>query len=248
VSNGYVVWRGPSLVDGAPLVCIVTGTENPTSNVKTGDMLQMWIMREDIPPHEAVKSGEDVSVCGTCPFSSGRGCYVTVHQAPLSVWRTYHAGGYAPAPIYLRSVVEGRLIRFGAYGDPGLVPYEVLSELARASDGWTGYTHMWDRIDPWYRYLLMASVESPETYGKAKAAGYRCFYVVPTDTPGQPESHMMQCANTRDRKPLSCAECMACAGTRFEIVANAVDVWIDAHGSTKKHINSDRLQSTDMGV
>lgn len=249
MSNGYVVWRGPSLVDRAPLVCIMTGTGKPTSNRKTGDMLQMWILREDIPPHEAVKSGEDASVCGDCPFSGGNGCYVTVHQGPLSVWRTYKAGGYGERPFDgMSKVVKDRKVRFGAYGDPGLVPYEVLSEIAQHCDGWTGYTHMWDRIDPWYRYLLMASVESAETYGKAKALGYRCFYVVPVDTPGQPEKHMMQCANDRDRNPLSCAECMACSGTRYEIVANAVDVWIDAHGSTKKHINSDRLQSTGMGA
>ena len=252
MSNGYVVWRGPSLVDGAPLVCIVTGTDKPTSNRKTGDMLQMWILREDIPPHEAVKSGEDTSVCGDCPFSSGRGCYVAVHWAPLGVWRAYHAGAYSPRKgavlLDKGSIAKGRKIRFGAYGDPGLVPYEVLSEIAQASDGWTGYTHMWDKIPPWYRYLLMASVESAETYGKAKALGYRCFYVVPVDTPGQPEPHMMQCAAERDRNPKSCADCMACAGTRYEIVANAVDVWIDAHGSTKKHINSDRLQSTDIGA
>ena len=160
MSNGYVVWRGPSLVDGAPLVCIVTGTENPTSNVKTGDMLQMWIMREDIPPHEAVKSGEDVSVCGDCVFASGNGCYVTVFQAPLAVWRAYHAGAYDSPPLDLGVVSRGRKIRFGAYGDPALVPYEVLSDLARTSTGWTGYTHMWNRVAPWYRYLLMASVES----------------------------------------------------------------------------------------
>ena len=247
--NGYVVWRGPSIVDGAPLVCIITGTSQPTSNRKTGDMIMAWILREDIPPHEAVKSGEDASICGTCPFSGGKGCYVTVHQGPLSVWRTYKDGKYAGLPFdALSRVVAGRKVRFGAYGDPGTVPYEVLSEMARASDGWTGYTHMYDRIDPWYRYLLMASVESAETYGKAKALGYRCFYVVPVDTPGQPEPHMMQCAAERERNPKTCAECGACAGTRYEMVANAVDVWIDAHGSKKKHINSDRLQSTDMGV
>ena len=67
-SNGVLLWRGPSPVDGAPIMCILTGLQSPSVNGKTGPMLQTWIMREDIPPHHAQRGGEDSSVCGGCPL------------------------------------------------------------------------------------------------------------------------------------------------------------------------------------
>jgi hypothetical protein len=40
--TGYEVWRGPSAIDGAPIVVIATVRSN---NRKTGAMLQSWIIR-----------------------------------------------------------------------------------------------------------------------------------------------------------------------------------------------------------
>ena len=59
--TGYVIYRGPSLLDGAPIVAIAT---MQTSNRKTGNMVQTWILREDVSPVEASKAGADASVCG----------------------------------------------------------------------------------------------------------------------------------------------------------------------------------------
>ena len=64
--KGVVLYRGPSLLDGKPIVCIATGLRSPSGNPKTGPMVQTWIMREDVAPHTAQKSGEDSSVCGDC--------------------------------------------------------------------------------------------------------------------------------------------------------------------------------------
>ena len=80
--RGFVLYEGPSLIDGAPIVVVAT---LKTSNIKTGDMVQTWILRSDIEPHHAVKSGDDLSICGDCihrPANQGS-CYVTVFQAPL---------------------------------------------------------------------------------------------------------------------------------------------------------------------
>ena len=68
IENGFVLWEGPSPVDGAPLVAIVTGARISTEseNVKTGAMLQTWILRADISPQEAVDTGQDRSICGDC--------------------------------------------------------------------------------------------------------------------------------------------------------------------------------------
>ena len=64
--NGYILYRGPSAIDGKPIMVIATGFANKSSNGKTGDMIQTWIIREDIAPNEAIKSGEDESICGQC--------------------------------------------------------------------------------------------------------------------------------------------------------------------------------------
>jgi hypothetical protein len=38
--NGAILYRGPSLLDGAPIVAIVTGLASTSANAKTGAMLQ----------------------------------------------------------------------------------------------------------------------------------------------------------------------------------------------------------------
>ena len=60
--NGYILYEGPSGIDGAPIVVIATGFANSSANAKTGDMIQTWIIRSDIAPHHAVKSGDDASI------------------------------------------------------------------------------------------------------------------------------------------------------------------------------------------
>jgi hypothetical protein len=45
-----VLYRGPSLLDGSPIVAIAT---IGSTNVKTGPMVQTWILRADMNPLEA---------------------------------------------------------------------------------------------------------------------------------------------------------------------------------------------------
>ena len=59
-----IIYQGPSLIDGKPIIAIATLNSR---NGKTGEMIQTWIMRSDIEPHKAIKTGEDSSVCGDCP-------------------------------------------------------------------------------------------------------------------------------------------------------------------------------------
>ena len=108
-SQGAIVWQGPSPIDGAPLVAVATGLRRPSENRKTGPMVQVWILRADLAPSDAVESGADASVCGDCPLRGlgfkARACYVNVGQAPQSVWRAYKRGVYpvaTPARAALR--------------------------------------------------------------------------------------------------------------------------------------------------
>ena len=131
--NGAVIYRGPSQLDGAPIVAIATGLAKGSTNSKTGGgLIQVWILREDVSPVHAVHSGADSSICGTCPHRGriengrnlDRSCYVTVFQAPLNVWKCYKRGLYAPASN-LATTFEGRGVRLGAYGDPAALPIEI---------------------------------------------------------------------------------------------------------------------------
>ena len=58
MANGYILWEGASLIDGAPIVVIATGFASRSTNRKTGGMVQTYILRRDIDPVSAVQSGE----------------------------------------------------------------------------------------------------------------------------------------------------------------------------------------------
>src|SRR5207253_7718239 len=90
-----VVYRGPSMLDGAPIVGILTFDSD---NVKTGPMAQLFIMAANVAPHEAQRTGDDAGVCGDCSYrpihAKARGytpCYVKVWQGPLSTWKANRA-------------------------------------------------------------------------------------------------------------------------------------------------------------
>ena len=62
--TGYVIYEGASLLDGKPIMVVAL---LKSSNGKTGNMVQTYIMRSDMNPMEASKMGEDFSICGNCP-------------------------------------------------------------------------------------------------------------------------------------------------------------------------------------
>ena len=241
--NGAIIWEGPSAIDGAPIVVIVTGTRNASTNRKTGDMLQTWIMRADMDPIQALATDNDSSICGACPLRGllvdgkrkGRACYVNVGQAPLSIWRAFNRGNYPRMSASdVAAMVAGRAIRLGSYGDPAMVPLDVWQALIINAPTHTGYTHQW-RTRPEFSGILMASADTVEERKEARMAGWRAFYVVPASTVDMPTG-AMECAATRARNPLSCADCGACAGTRNGTKSNAIDVVIRAHGSGAKYV------------
>lgn len=65
-------WRGPSPIDGAPIVMIMTGLSRKASeqskNTKTGPMVQTHIVRQDMAPVVAMMNGADRAICGDCPL------------------------------------------------------------------------------------------------------------------------------------------------------------------------------------
>ena len=98
MANGFVVWEGESRLDGSPVVLIVTGFKRKSSNRKTGEMLQSYILRRDVDPLETIRLGLDGGICGECRHRSRAGggdgsCYVNVGQGPRAVYSCYERGG-----------------------------------------------------------------------------------------------------------------------------------------------------------
>jgi hypothetical protein len=164
--NGAIIYRGPSMLDGAPIVVVATGLAKGSNNTKTGaGLIQTWILRDDVSPTDAVNGGQDASICGACPHRGdlvdgrnvNRSCYVTVFQAPLNVWKSAHRGIYADVSDNLTATFAGRGVRLGAYGDPAAVPLAVWHAVLAEASFWTGYTHQWKDCDRGYADYCMAS-------------------------------------------------------------------------------------------
>ena len=223
--NGRILYEGPSMLDGAPIVVIATGFTEVSGNDKTGSMLQTWIMRADIPPHIAFKSAAGRSVCGDCKHSGTADdvCYVLWWQAPLAVWTCWHSGaGYAPAtPEDFTDLA----LRMGSCGDPAAVPQWIWAPILGKVRKRTGYTHQWrDPRFAWLKDFVQASVDSITEAREAGAAGWHKFRVRQkgdtTYLPGE-----VHCPASEEKGHLTnCVTCSACDGTTGDRV-------IDAHGA-----------------
>lgn len=212
-----IVYQGPSNLDGKPIVAIATGLKSGSSNRKTGDLVQVYILPAGTAPIDAAKSGADRSVCGSCIHRPRDGklgsCYVDLGKGPTQVYKSYQLGSYR---TYDRAdhleLFAGRKIRLGAYGDPAAVPVRIWREILSVADGWTGYTHQWRRqsAQP-LKVWCLASCDSEADRIEAQAKGWRTFRVMRSDESlGKGE---FACpASEEAGKRLTCAECMACSG------------------------------------
>lgn len=234
--NGLVVYHGPSRIEGSEIIVIATGLHGRASaNVKTGAMVQTWILRADRSPIEALRTGADAAICGGCVFRPesydgrtyyGRACYVNVAQAPSSVWRTWQRGRYAAAtsPEHLADAFAGRIVRLGSYGDPAAVPLKIWEAMLSRAAAWTGYTHQ--ARSPKLRDVLrycQVSADCADDARAARAAGVGSFRVLRTGE--TPLAFEMLCPASKEAGHVTtCVECRACSGF------NGANVAIGAHG------------------
>jgi hypothetical protein len=251
VKQSIVVYRGPSMLDGAPIVVLVS---TGSSNVKTGPMLQTWIMRADMNPSEASKQGKDASVCGSCPrrHSLGGDCYVQIVHAPRSTWASWDSKDApgenwtdAPQILALQQDAQTHGLRLGSYGDPMAVPAHVWQDLIAALQprSVVGYTHQWERelfhvpggellhrysADhvAWFRDHVMASCDNVTEATRARELGWRFFLATPEGSP-VPE-RTIQCPATRDVNPLTCRTCGICNGAGRGV--GKASVYLVEHG------------------
>lgn len=245
--TGYIIYDGPSLLDGAPIVVIaLTGK---SANSKTGALMQTYILRSDIDPLEAIKAGKDVSICGECIHRGGigrkRSCYVNIGQGAMAVYKAFKAGRYPEIqnPHTLVTLGWKRKIRLGTYGDPAAVPAKIWNSLTLLADSNTGYTHQLNHPNLTQKQisaitdLCMVSADTPADVEQAKAQNLR-YFRIRLEGEALGEKEFVCPASEEAGKRMQCADCMACSGTS----KGKASPVIIAHGSYKSNYKTFRLQ------
>ena len=235
--SGFVFYDGPSLIDGAPIIGIAV---LESSNVKTGNMVQTYILRADMAPLAAIASGDDGSICGDCAHRGdkqtkrARTCYVDVAKSVQSVFAAWVRGAYPQmAPSDGARIVANRVVRIGSYGDPAAIPARHWRALIRRAAGHTGYPHQWRQ---WFarglRAIVMASADSASDRDMARAMGWRTFRVRTADEPLAAREIVCPASpEGGDRR--QCITCQACDGAPRG--ATQASVAIIVHGAMARH-------------
>ena len=190
--------QGWSHRPGDEVRIVATNLSRASANRKTGDVCQVWT----IPVAGLV--GAQTHACGSCPLmpkSEGGqgGCYVT--KLFITAPARLAANGDYPAWDGDISLFDRLHVRFGAWGDPCLIPLPIVERIARASRGWMGYTHEWHRPEcqPYARYF-MASVHSPPEAELAARMGWRWFLTPRGQQIGELPGRAITCPHDTDRK------------------------------------------------
>lgn len=239
--NGRIIYRGASMLDGSPIVCIAIGFKAGSANAKTGNMIQTYILRDDMTPIQAIRSGSDASICGDCIHRGTGGkkrtCYVNIGQGVTVVYKAYRDGKY---PVW-DGVAPNRVIRLGTYGDPAAVPEAVWLAFLANAIGHTGYTHKWrNTAFKWLSRYAMASADTPAEAALAQAAGWRTFRVALPSHTAKTVTESRCPASAEAGRKLTCIQCKACNGN---LTARKASIVIQAHGGTAVMANIARLDA-----
>jgi len=215
-----VIYNGPSLLDGKPIVAIATWSNR---NTKTGAVVQTYILRSDINPLEASKTGEDFSICGDCTMrgevnndpkrkqAKGRRCYVNLGQGVLIVYKSFLRGVYAMANTKAgrNTLGRARFVRVGTYGDPAAVPAFIWEQLLAEADTFTAYSHQ----SGWRPDIAMQSADNKAEALDHWKAGRRTFRVI-ADLGELDKTNEALCPASKEAgRRVQCTACKLCKGS-----------------------------------
>ena len=219
MKNG-IIYKGPSLLDGKPIVVIATYSNR---NTKTGKVLQTYIIRSDISPLEASKSGQDFSICGDCKFRGTpttdpdrrqavkRDCYVNLGQGPTIVYKSFVRGVYPMSCSVSSREILGldRIVRIGTYGDPAAVPSWVWDQLLKQCKSWLAYSHQ----SGWRPDIAMQSADTMAEAVEHWKAGHRTFRVI-ADLGDLDTTKEILCPASKEAgRRVQCTACKLCKGS-----------------------------------
>jgi hypothetical protein len=218
---GYIAYEGPSELTGEPIVVIINKVHSASANDKTGALVQSFIIRSDVNPVDALKTGADRALCGDCvhrpinaEITGEPPCYVNVGRSVLAVFNAYKRGRYVRVkPQALARILAGKKLRIGTYGDGAAAPVSLWQTLTQYTADHVGYTHQWQRagFDHFgWSSLVMASADTAAEAELAQELSYRTFRVsIGLDK----RAGEISCpASAESGKKTTCDNCMLCAG------------------------------------
>ena len=210
-------WQGPSTIDGKEVMAVVSCEKRPSKNDKTGDMVQVaFFSTAEKPVTAAHKTGDDESVCGSCPLRplvwtkevSDKPCYVSVHWK-ASQWNA--AMALKEDLEAAKGVMTVKPVRFGEYGNMSSIPRAVARQLLESADKWTLYEHEWMKPEnQWLKEFAMASVHSEHQAITAQRMGWRTFR---NREEGEPLLDT-ECGCPFETHKVQCKDCLLCDGKR----------------------------------
>lgn len=258
--NGLVIYKGLSEIDNeTPIVTIAH--ISPGYNDKIGQMTQIYYLVDTKEsPVTVASSGQDFGICGNCkhrPVNLGS-CYVTLFQGVRALAKAYNENSYFDLTGDFDIVLEllsliNFPIRFGAYGDPAAMPYDLQYQMAVAVDfRLTGYTHQWDDFGTKFaafKTFLHASVDTDQETKRAQEAGWNYYKISTCDgaytgrTSDYAKTkeilHVIKspqetiCPNTASSGVVNCASCLKCSGAHGSPIINAI------HGARTKKFQAE---------
>ncbi|KKM65521.1 hypothetical protein LCGC14_1490400 [marine sediment metagenome] len=227
--SSFKLWEDKSPYDGSEIVAIITNLFSPSKNPKTGPMSQLWILPKNEVPWQAIKTEDgDDGVCGDCIYAPKRAkrakanghkipsCYVARRgwQAPSSVWKAY-----INKPIQLKdglkAIEQNNMpIRFGAYGDIGMLPSDLVDRIysvinTHTAYTHTAYTHQYNRVwASWTKAYAMASVNNKYDGKLFRELNWRTFRVTE-----RPEAGLNEIICPNYTHGTQCIDCGLCNGS-----------------------------------
>jgi len=152
-----VFFRTKSLWDGSSIL-VAAVLPKSAKNSKTGALAQVYILPDNGKlPHVAWKDGDYDSVCGDCPHKDNGACYVDRTKGSRGVMVGIRNGkSYREVTVEgFRDALAGLAVRWGADGDPAMIPEAEFRVIASQVTSCTGYTHQW-RWAHWLKGHCMA--------------------------------------------------------------------------------------------
>lgn len=224
--NTRLVWEGNSPFNGEPIILLMSGML-ASKNGKTGNMLQTYILLRDVRPAEAIKTGEDYSICANCPCRPITAkldpdqavCYVNTGNDGIDgMWDSYHAGKVLQMSNIDYLLIVNRELRMGSYGEPTAVPFDVWRKLLDATGqakNHTGYTSKWrEPIAQEFKGYCQASCSSETEHLEAKNMGWYTYTHLPEGHP--PIKNTVKCPYTKTNG-VKCRTCLLCNGAKTDV-------------------------------
>lgn len=247
VPNSFLIAEGVSLLtdDNAPLAAVLTLR---SKNRETGDIPNVTVIRSDVNPVSARWKGMDNATCGACQHRGTAGdgsdatCYVVINHGPSVHYRSLTKGSLGdarpggPWHDYVLAALEYRgMLRLTSYGEAPALGYDAyapfIDAVRRHPDGGTtlGYTerHTDPDLDPRWRNIMMASVQSDAEGATARASGWRTFRTGATFESRVRGTEAL-CPKSK-HEGMTCAVCRQCTGSS----GRKGSVFIPVHGGGK---------------